>query len=131
MIDKLSSELELLKDEIQSISKNSSDEKLDLRKLSNRIEKLRSTSLSNVLEDNMKYLSNPFSNSLLSAHPDLNFEDIKLSYLLFNKLSTKEMASQLNISLRGVETRRYRLRKKLRLKRSQSLTEYIDHLKSI
>jgi DNA-binding CsgD family transcriptional regulator len=40
-------------------------------------------------------------------------------------LSTKEIAPLMNMSLRGVETIRYRMRKKFALDRSDSLTEFI------
>lgn len=43
-------------------------------------------------------------------------------------LSTKEIAQLFNMSVRGVETLRYRLRKKLDLSREQSLTEFIDQI---
>jgi hypothetical protein len=38
------------------------------------------------------------------------------------------MASLLNISLRGVEIRRYRLRKKLNLEHDKNLTEFLIEL---
>ncbi|MFP4019902.1 MAG: helix-turn-helix transcriptional regulator, partial [Bacteroidales bacterium] len=40
-------------------------------------------------------------------------------------LSTKEIAPLLNISIRGVEVRRYRLRKRLNLKREDNLVEFL------
>ena len=46
------------------------------------------------------------------------------AYLHIN-LTTKEIAPLLNISVRGVETIRYRLRKKMNLERDDSLTEYL------
>ncbi|HAA24156.1 MAG TPA: hypothetical protein DCR93_31650 [Cytophagales bacterium] len=40
-------------------------------------------------------------------------------------LNTKEIAQRLNISVRGVEISRYRLRKKLELDRNDNLQEFI------
>jgi DNA-binding CsgD family transcriptional regulator len=40
-------------------------------------------------------------------------------------LSSKEIAPLLNISVRGVEISRYRLRKKLGLERDDNLIEYL------
>ena len=40
-------------------------------------------------------------------------------------LSTKEMAPLMNISIRGVEVARYRLRKKLDLEGSVNLNEFM------
>ena len=40
-------------------------------------------------------------------------------------LTTKEIAPLMNISTRGVETHRYRLKRKLKLDKEDSLTEYL------
>jgi len=40
-------------------------------------------------------------------------------------LTTKEMATLMNVSLRGVEASRYRLRKKLDLSSEANLTEFV------
>jgi DNA-binding NarL/FixJ family response regulator len=45
--------------------------------------------------------------------PDLSTSELKLAAYLRLNLSTKEIAQLMNISIRGVETSRYRLRKKL------------------
>ena len=47
--------------------------------------------------------------------PDLTTAELKLAAYLRLSLSTKEIAQLMNISTRGVETSRYRLRKKLGL----------------
>lgn len=47
--------------------------------------------------------------------PDLSTSELKLAAYLRLNLSTKEIAQLMNISVRGVETSRYRLRKKLSL----------------
>jgi DNA-binding CsgD family transcriptional regulator len=66
-----------------------------------------------------------FTNRLTGEFNNLSSQDIRLcSYLRLN-LSTKEIADLLNISVRGVEISRYRLRKKLKLERSQNLAEFI------
>lgn len=66
-----------------------------------------------------------FSRRIQREYPTLSPQDIKLSAYLRLNLSTKEIANLLNISVRGVEIARYRLRKKLELDRSQNLTEFI------
>ena len=40
-------------------------------------------------------------------------------------LSTKEIAPLMNISIRGVETHRYRLKRKLNLDNDNSLSDYL------
>lgn len=65
---------------------------------------------------------------LQEKHPDLsNSERMMCAYLKMN-LSTKEIAPMLNISVRGVETVRYRLRKKFGLERQDNLTDYLNKL---
>ena len=64
---------------------------------------------------------------LHERHPGLsNNERMMCAYLKMN-LSTKEIAPLLNISVRGVETMRYRLRKKLGLEREDNLTDYLNN----
>jgi hypothetical protein len=66
-----------------------------------------------------------FSNRFKGAFPALSPQDIKLSAYLRMNLSTKEIAQLLNISVRGVEISRYRLRKKLNLDRNRNLQDFI------
>ncbi len=66
-----------------------------------------------------------FIRRLKALHPGLTPKDLRMcSYLRMN-ISTKEIAPLMNISVRGVEISRYRLRKKLGLGQVQNLTEYI------
>ncbi|SFG33662.1 ligand-binding sensor domain-containing protein [Pontibacter chinhatensis] len=66
-----------------------------------------------------------FLKRLRHDFPDLTHRDIKLCAYLRMNLTSKEIASLLNLSLRGVETSRYRLRKKLNLEQEVNLTEFI------
>lgn len=66
-----------------------------------------------------------FFRRLKMAYPDLTASDFRLCAYLRMNLSSKEIAPLLNISVRGVEEKRYRLRKKLNLRSEQSLTEFI------
>jgi DNA-binding CsgD family transcriptional regulator len=66
-----------------------------------------------------------FSRRLRAEYHFLSPQDMKLSAYLRMNLSTKEIAHLLNISVRGVEISRYRLRKKLELDRSLNLQEFI------
>jgi ligand-binding sensor domain-containing protein/DNA-binding CsgD family transcriptional regulator len=62
---------------------------------------------------------------LKEKHPILTPNDLRLCAYLKMNLSTKEIAPLLNISVRGLEISRYRLRKKLDLNRNVNLTDYI------
>lgn len=66
-----------------------------------------------------------FSTRFKAAYPTLSPQEIKLSAYLRMNLSSKEIAQLLNISIRGVEISRYRLRKKLRLERNTNLQDFI------
>jgi DNA-binding CsgD family transcriptional regulator len=69
-----------------------------------------------------------FISRLKEKHPDLTPKDIRMcSYLKMN-ISSKEIAPLMNISIRGVEISRYRLRKKLNLDRNTNLTEYFMNI---
>ena len=78
------------------------------------------------IEEQFDLIHNNFMKRLNTKHPDLSLnERMMCAYLIMN-LSTKEIAPLLNISVRGVETIRYRLRKKFNLKREDSLNEYLN-----
>ena len=62
---------------------------------------------------------------LKAQHSSLTTSDLKLAAYLRLNLSTKEIAQLMNISVRGVETSRYRLRKKLDIENEINL---FDHL---
>lgn len=66
-----------------------------------------------------------FLSAIKNEHPNLSPQEMKLSAYLRMNLSTKEIAQLLNISVRGVEIARYRLRKKLELDREVNLQDYI------
>ncbi len=66
-----------------------------------------------------------FISRLKSNFAELSPQETKLCAYLRLNLSSKEIAQLLNISVRGVEISRYRLRKKLLLDRHQNLQEFI------
>ncbi len=66
-----------------------------------------------------------FINRLKIEYPDLTPKELRLCAYLRMNLSTKEIAPLMNISIRGVEISRYRLRKKLNLPHNTNLAEFI------
>jgi len=68
---------------------------------------------------------NDFFVALKERHPNLTPNELKLCAYLRMSLSTKEMAQLMNISVRGVEISRYRLRKKLRIPTETNLFNYL------
>lgn len=82
----------------------------------------------NVFETSFNEAHGSFFKKLKASHPDLVPNDLKLCAYLHMNMSSKEMASLLNISLRGVEIRRYRLRKKLNIPHDKNLAEFFMEL---
>ncbi|MDO7171753.1 triple tyrosine motif-containing protein [Mariniflexile sp. AS56] len=66
-----------------------------------------------------------FLDKIKQSHPDLTPNDLRFCAYLRLNLSSKEMAPLLNISIKSVETKRYRLRKKLGLEHDSGLVDYI------
>lgn len=66
-----------------------------------------------------------FLQRLLQAHPNLTPHDLTLCSLLRQNKSSKEIAETLNITPGSVNTARYRLRKKLAMKKEADLIIYL------
>ena len=66
-----------------------------------------------------------FLTALKNKFPALTPNELKLSAYLRMNLSTKEVAQLMNISVRGVEISRYRLRKKLELPTETNLFNFL------
>jgi DNA-binding CsgD family transcriptional regulator len=69
-----------------------------------------------------------FIKVLKDKHPAISNNEVKICAYLRMNLSTKEIAQLLNISARGVEISRYRLRKKLGLKTETNLFDYLINI---
>jgi ligand-binding sensor domain-containing protein/DNA-binding CsgD family transcriptional regulator len=69
-----------------------------------------------------------FLKRLREQYPQLSNNDYRLCAYLRMNLSTKEVAHLMNISVRGVEGSRYRLRKKLNLPNEENLVEFLMEL---
>ena len=117
-----------LKISLNALSKKSNNQSLkkDFSKLVTEIEK-------NIEADNdweqfqihFDRVHGNFSKRLKIEYPDITPQEMKLAAYLRMNLSSKEIAQLLNISVRGVEIARYRLRKKLQLDRQDNLSEFI------
>ncbi len=111
--------------------------KEDLKNTSNdgnrSIKSLITTITKNISEeDNWKIFKEAFDSTdkdflkkVKVAHASLTPNDLRLCAYLRLNLSSKEIAPLLNISVRSVEIKRYRLRKKMDLPHETGLVEYI------
>jgi DNA-binding CsgD family transcriptional regulator len=79
----------------------------------------------NIFKEAFNNADKDFLKKVKSAHSALTPNDLRLCAYLRLNLSSKEIAPLLNISVRSVEIKRYRLRKKMDLSHEQGLVEYI------
>lgn len=78
-----------------------------------------------IFEESFNRVHDDFFKRLMQRFPDLTPGDLRLAAYLKMNLSSKEIAPLLNISVRGIENKRYRLRKKIGLSEEDNLTEFI------
>jgi len=71
-----------------------------------------------------------FISELKLRHSTISSNELKLCAYLRMNLSTKEIARLLNISVRGVDISRYRLRKKLMIASEANLYDYMSAIQS-
>ncbi|MEC3965005.1 helix-turn-helix and ligand-binding sensor domain-containing protein [Flagellimonas halotolerans] len=83
-------------------------------------------------EDDWKFFEDAFNNAdkdflkrIKTKHDSLTNNDLRLCAYLRLNLSSKEIAPLLNISVKSVEMKRYRLRKKFNLPHHDNLIDYI------
>jgi len=127
---------------VSTMSLNSKNELLafikeDLKKTSqndsSNIKSVISTINKNITEeDSWNVFKEAFDNAdkdflkrIKQLHPVLTPNDLRLCAYLRLNLSSKEIAPLFNISVRSVEIKRYRLRKKMDLQHENGLVEYI------
>lgn len=79
----------------------------------------------NVFKEAFDSADKDFLKRIKQMHPVLTPNDLRLCAYLRLNLSSKEIAPMFNISVRSVEIKRYRLRKKMDLQHEIGLVEYI------
>ena len=106
------------------------DSDVDLNKLKSEIKKTIKINAINkqewkAFETNLNQIHNEFIINLSKKYTNLTSKDIKLCVLLKMNLTSKEIAPMMNISFRGVELQRYRLRKKLGITQEENLNKFL------
>jgi ligand-binding sensor domain-containing protein/DNA-binding CsgD family transcriptional regulator len=79
----------------------------------------------NIFKEAFDSADNNFLKKVKENHPTLTPNDLRLCAYLRLNLSSKEIAPLLNISVRSIEIKRYRLRKKMNLPHETGLVEYL------
>ena len=123
-----------IKDEISKIAGGLSNSE-EGKSISKKLTRLVHSINSNIEHDDdwMKFEQNfdnihqDFMKRLSEQYKGLTVSDKKLCAYLKMNLVSKDIAPLLNISVRGVEIGRYRLRKKLNLDRDTNLTEFLQN----
>ncbi|WP_430409335.1 LuxR C-terminal-related transcriptional regulator [Kordia sp.] len=82
-----------------------------------------------LFEYNFNQVHKEFFDQLKLKHPKLTHKDLKICAYIKMNLLTKEIAPLMNISIRGLETHRYRLKRKLNLENDKSLSDYLRSFK--
>lgn len=82
-----------------------------------------------IFRTNFDRIHENFFRNLHAKYPELTSNDLRFCAYLRLNLSSKDIAHLMNISLKGVEVGRYRIRKKIGLQSSKSLTEFMIEFK--
>ena len=122
----LNSKNELLAFIKEDLKKTTEDENKSIKSVISTINKNINLGDSwNIFKEAFDNTDKDFLKKMKMAHPTLTPNDLRLCAYLRLNLSSKEVAPLLNISVRSVEIKRYRLRKKIGLTHEQGLVEYI------
>lgn len=81
-----------------------------------------------VFNTHVEQVHEDFFKKLKTQNPDLSPSELRLCAYLRMNISSKEIATLMNISTRGVEISRYRIRKKLGIDRNTNLTDFMMKL---
>jgi ligand-binding sensor domain-containing protein/DNA-binding CsgD family transcriptional regulator len=120
-----------LKEELHQAMKNTSDAQLKtkLSALNQRINReIDNKQQNQIFETYFDEVHEDFFHRLKQQFPNLSPRDTRLCAYIRMNLTSKEIAALLNISDRGVEIGRYRLRKKLDLPREINLSTFLSNI---
>ncbi len=104
------------------------ENKKDIMSVIQRVKTHNNTALWDDFYKSFTEVKGAFFKVLDTKYPDLSKNERKLSALLKLELTTKDIAALTNTTVRGVETARYRLRKKLKLNPETNLCQYFRGL---
>lgn len=120
-----------IKEELEKVKKSSSDDSVKdkISSLINKIDRdIDHKKQWEIFETAFDEVHEDFLTRLKAKYPNLTPKEMKLCAYLRMNISTKEIAPLMNISIRGVEICRYRVRKKMNIDRDQNLTKMIIDL---
>lgn len=119
-------QLKQLKESVKAESSRQSLHDL-IKKIGNN---LQSEEHIKVFEANFERVHHEFFTRLKTSFPDLTQKELQLCAFVRMNLTNKEIASILNLSVRGIETARYRLRKRLGMSHEEDMSAFLEKLHS-
>ena len=120
--------LNLIKHQLVDVNRQMTEEskKNEIEQVIKRINKdLKNEKFQDVFDSYFDDVHQDFVKRLKKKHNDLTPKDLRLCAYLKMNLSSKQIAPLMNISIRGVEIGRYRLRKKLNIEHEANLIDYL------
>lgn len=82
-----------------------------------------------IFQNNFDLIHENFFRNLRQRFPELTPTDLKFCALMRLNMSTKDIASFTHLTIRGVETARYRIRRKLNLDSKDSIVQFLIDFK--
>ncbi len=99
-----------------------------IKKISKNIENILNSGNNNWQEIQIEFekIRPKFFKSLSMNYPSLTANDLKHCYYIVTGLSSAEVSDLINLTVRSVETSRYRIKRKLELPREISLFDFLN-----
>lgn len=123
--------LEKIFDELRSIREEKKPDRKDEKVHRLEMDIRQRMSFTDKVDDfniQVEKMNKDFSARLSKQFPSLSANEKRLAVLLRLDISSKEMATLLNISEKSVEINRYRLRKKLGIEKGVNLKQFINNI---
>lgn len=119
-----------IKDELFHLSElvidNSNAKKIINRLFSNINTNIDSDRIIEKVENEFNILNNDLTIKIKDKYPNMSKNELIMCAYIKMNLSSKEIAPLMNLSIRGVETMRYRLRKKLNIPQDITLFDFFN-----
>lgn len=81
-----------------------------------------------IFDVNFERINHDFFEKLKQLDPSLTKRELRLCAFIKMNLTNKEISPLLNISIRGIESARYRVRKKLNVQHEDNFVSFLEHL---
>jgi hypothetical protein len=117
--------VDAIKDALREKERTGSIGRRDIDRMLSLMDNNDSDEFWSVFQNNFDLIHKNFFRNLHKKYPNLTASDLKFCALLRLNLNTKDIARFTNLTVRGVEGARYRLRKKLDITKDKSLTDFL------